>query len=70
MTLAELEAATNVVPATTATATATATANDDPLAFWAELQAQHRSEADAIIGIGPEETGGGKKSQKRRGAKR
>ena len=70
MTLAELEAATNVVPATTATATATATANDDPLAFWAELQAQHRSEADAIIGISPEETGGGKKSQKRRGAKR
>ena len=73
VSLAELEASVNAsvnaVPATV-TVTASATANDDPLAFWAELQAQHRSEADAIIGIAPEENGGGKKSRSRKAGKR
>jgi hypothetical protein len=39
--------------------------NEDPLAFWAELQKQHRAEADRITGTGAAE----KKNRRARGKK-
>jgi 5'-3' exoribonuclease 1 len=50
--------------------------SDDPLAFWAELQARHKSELDAIVGFAPDGNGPGpgpgpgeKKKSRSRGGK-
>ena len=66
VSLDQIEAAAGVTPVTTAPAPATSISleeleattassapsggDEDPLAFWAELQAQHRAEADRLTG--------------------
>ena len=40
--------------------------DDDPLAFWKSLQAQHRSEADKLTGGGADDGGGGGGGRRRR----
>ena len=59
--LAEIEALAGVAPVPSAGGD-----DEDPLAFWKSLQAQHRSEADKLTGTeGGEAGGGGRRRRKK-----
>ena len=60
--LAEIEALAGVAPVPDVSAGGD---DDDPLAFWKSLQAQHRSEADKLTGGGADEGGGGRRRRKK-----
>jgi hypothetical protein len=42
----------------------------DPLAFWKELQSQHRAEADELTGVEAGAGGGGGSNRRQRGGKK
>jgi 5'-3' exoribonuclease 1 len=59
--LAEIEALAGVAPVPSAGGD-----DEDPLAFWKSLQAQHRSEADKLTGTeGGESGGAGRRRRKK-----
>ena len=61
--LAEIEALAGVAPVPDASAGGD---DDDPLAFWKSLQAQHRSEADKLTGVGADDGGGGGRRRRKK----